>query len=146
MCLRRRRRLLAALALIALAVGAQALFERHRAPHAVTAPPHEPSQALITPPQQLGPENAPGVPPGDPLHGAQDAPAAAPHASYVVQAGVFASIANAQALQERLAKAGISARLETRVQLGPYGDRKEAQAVLARLKQLGVRAVIVDVR
>jgi DedD protein len=73
-------------------------------------------------------------------------PAATEDASYVVQAGVFTSPANARTLQQRLAKAGIRAKVETRVQLGPYKDRREAEQALAKLKKLGVSAVMVPAR
>jgi DedD protein len=84
------------------------------------------------------------VPPGAPPRIAP--PATAELASYVVQAGVFASPANARTLQQRLAKAGIRAKVETRVQLGPYKDRREAEQALAKLKKLGVSAVMVPAR
>ena len=67
-------------------------------------------------------------------------------ATYLVQAGVFTSTANAQSLQQKLAKAGIRAKVETRVQLGPYKDRREAEQALAKLKKLGVNAVMVPAR
>src|SRR6266404_1596850 len=88
---RASRRLLAALLLIAVAIGGLALTERWRQPPAITPPPHEPSQAL----------------------------------------------------QQQLVKAGIPAHTETRVQLGPFQDRREAETALAKVKKLGVDAVLV---
>src|SRR6267142_508714 len=124
---RASRRLLAALLLIAVAIGGLALTQRWRQPPAITPPPHEPSQALIAPPSP------------EPL--AKPAPAI--DKTYVVQVGVFMSPANAQALQQQLAKAGIPAHTETRVQLGPFQDRREAETALAKVKKLGVDAVLV---
>jgi DedD protein len=59
---------------------------------------------------------------------------------------VFSSPANAQALQKQLARAGIPARTETRVQLGPFKDRRDADKALAQAKKLGIDAVIVTPR
>jgi DedD protein len=73
-------------------------------------------------------------------------PAPATGKAYVVQVGVFMSPANAQALQQRLVKAGIPAHTETRVQLGPFQDRREAETALAKVKKLGVNAVLVAPR
>jgi DedD protein len=56
------------------------------------------------------------------------------------------SPANAQALQQQLVKAGIPAYTETRVQLGPFQDRREAETALAKVKKLGVNAVLVPPR
>jgi DedD protein len=64
----------------------------------------------------------------------------------LVQVGVFTSPANAQALQHQLVKAGIPAHTETRVQLGPFQDRREAETALAKVKKLGVNAVLVAPR
>lgn len=82
---------------------------------------------------------------------AANAPAAeatplAPGKAYLVQVGVFTSPANAQALQKQLQRAGIAARLETRVQLGPFKDKRDADKALARAKKLGINAVLVSAR
>jgi DedD protein len=169
---RANRRLLVALMLIAVAIGGLYLMERWRQRPAITAPPHEPAQALIAPPS---PESAaepaqaghPAAPPPPPqvLNNERLAPptkpaAASPPASakisakpapatgnaYVVQVGVFTSPANAQALHRQLLKAGLPAQTETRVQLGPFRDRREAELALAKVKKLGVDAVLVAPR
>ncbi|HYN27309.1 MAG TPA: SPOR domain-containing protein, partial [Burkholderiales bacterium] len=150
---RANRRLLAALMLIGVAIGGLYLMERWRQQPAITAPPHEPAQALIAPPSpelpgepaQAGHPAAPPPPPqvlnneklAEPAKPAPASPAAgakisakpAPAAgnAYVVQVGVFMSPANAQALHQQLLKAGIPAHTETRVQLGPFQDRREAE-------------------
>lgn len=164
---RTRHRLLVAVILIGLAIAGLAVVEQFRDRPVRLPAPHEPSQALITPPfpapeaataiavPQAQPAEPPPppvvvndpdspVPPSAPPRITQ--PAAAEVASYVVQAGVFSSPANARTLQQRLAKAGIRAKVETRVQLGPYKDRREAEQALAKLKKLGVSAVMVPAR
>ena len=67
-------------------------------------------------------------------------------ATYVVQVGVFNSPANAQALQNQLRRAGLEARLETRVQIGPFKDKREAEQAIARAKKLGINAILVKSR
>lgn len=160
-----RNRLLLAAILIGLAVAGLAAVERFRDRPVDPPPPHEPSQALIAPPAPapeapaVSPEARPVEPPPPPVVvNEPDRPQPAPTASrtpspvlpdnatYLVQAGVFTSTANAQSLQQKLAKAGIRAKVETRVQLGPYKDRREAEQALARLKKLGVNAVMVPAR
>jgi DedD protein len=66
--------------------------------------------------------------------------------AYLIQVGVFTSPANAQALQKQLKRAGIDARLETRVQLGPFKDKRDADKALARARKLGINAVLVSAR
>jgi DedD protein len=156
-----RNRLVAALGLIAVAIAALAGFDHFRQPQAIPPAPHEPSEALIAPPPPApeaapGPE-APAAPPPPPVV-VNEADRAAPavtrppqsipaeSAAYLVQAGVFNSSANAQALQQRLAKAGVRAKVETRVQLGPYKDRREAEQAMAKLRKLGINAVLLPAR
>ena len=156
-----RRRLILALALIGLAVGSLGVFERFRQPERDPPAPHEPAQALIAPPpvpvpaEKSAAEESAGRPPPPVVVNETDwvaaptpprAPRPSSNAAYVVQAGVFASSANAQALRKRLEKEGIRAQVETRVQLGPYQDRGDAEKALTRLRRLGVDAVMVPVR
>lgn len=162
---RTRHRLFIAVVLIGLAIAGLAVVEQFRDRPERLPAPHEPSQALITPPPpapessattpqaqpaQLPPPpvvvNEPDKPASLPATTRNLAPPAADGAAYVVQAGVFTSAANAQSLQQRLAKAGIRAKVETRVQLGPYKDRREAEQALTKLKKLGVNAVMVPAR
>ena len=168
------RRLIGAAVLIGLAIGSLALVDRFRDRPAGLTPPHEPSQALITTPgpePAAPPGNpAPAVPPPTPPQvvnnetlapppraAATTPPPVAntvsaeksvlvPGKAYMIQVGVFTSPANAQALQKQLHRAGIEAHLETRVQLGPFKDRREADKALARAKQLGINAVLVSAR
>ncbi|PHV13004.1 SPOR domain-containing protein [Chitinimonas sp. BJB300] len=61
---------------------------------------------------------------------------------YTVQAGVFQSGTNAEKLIEKLNGAGIPARLETRVQVGPFKNREEAALIMRRLRELGVTPIL----
>lgn len=90
--------------------------------------------------------NEPDAPPPPSAKSRTPPDTALDNPAYLVQAGVFTSAANAQSLQQRLAKAGIRAKVETRVQLGPYQNRLEAEQALARLKKLGVNGVMVPAR
>ena len=63
-------------------------------------------------------------------------------ASYQVQLGVFADPENAKELVDRLNKAGIQAHMETRVQVGPFKNRAEAEKAQAEIQRLGLKGVI----
>ena len=168
------RRLIIAAALIGLAIGALAIVDRLRDRPARPAPAHEPSLALITTPAESavvpGARTQDPVPPPPPSVVSNEvvAPALPPEAvapsrraagkvhmqgtaavagkGYLVQVGVFNSPANAQALQKQLQRAGIQARLETRVQLGPFKDKRDAEKALARARKLGIDAVLIGSR
>lgn len=74
-------------------------------------------------------------------------PAAAPAKpepkSYVVQVGVFTDMDNAKQLQAKLAEHGIPSHTETKLQVGPFNTKAEADAAQVKLKALGMGAVIV---
>jgi DedD protein len=57
---------------------------------------------------------------------------------------MFSSIENAQALLERLKAQGVPAYLETRVVVGPFRDRAEADAAHRKLQAEGVSGVIAQ--
>ena len=61
---------------------------------------------------------------------------------YVVQLGVFTEPANAQELVARLRKQGIRAYTETRVHVGPFLNRAEAEKAQAELRRLGISGVV----
>ncbi|BCL75660.1 hypothetical protein JHS3_13960 [Jeongeupia sp. HS-3] len=61
---------------------------------------------------------------------------------YSVQAGVFLHSENAEKLLRKLQAAGVPAYLETRVQIGPFKTRHEADAAAKKLRQLGINPVI----
>jgi DedD protein len=49
-------------------------------------------------------------------------------------------------LQEKLAQHGIKSYTETRLNVGPFQNRAEAERALAKLRSLGVSAVVVPGR
>lgn len=63
--------------------------------------------------------------------------------AFEVQLGVFTDIDNARQLQSRLAQHGIPSHTETRVQIGPFKSRAEADRAKEKLKSLGITAVIL---
>ena len=65
---------------------------------------------------------------------------------YTVQLGVFSNPANAQQLQERLAQNGIKSYTETRLNVGPFQSKAEADQALAKIRAMGISAVVVPVR
>jgi DedD protein len=138
-----------------------------QAPAAAPAPPPPETPAAPPPPAPAGKAPAEAPPPPKvvakplappppakpaeavkPLVRAEPAPTppppAHPPAGYVVQFGVFNNPQNALQLVERLRAAGIEAQTETRVMLPPFKTRAEAEAALARLKEKGISAVIVQ--
>lgn len=62
---------------------------------------------------------------------------------YVLQLGVFTNYQNAKQLQERLNQAGIKSYTETRVHVGPFADKTEADQAREKMKALGINGVIV---
>ncbi|WP_028450726.1 SPOR domain-containing protein [Chitinibacter tainanensis] len=61
---------------------------------------------------------------------------------YSVQAGVFLLSNNAEKLLGQLQQAGIPAYLETRVQIGPFKNKAEAEAAVRKLKAMGITPVV----
>ncbi|MBM5570998.1 MULTISPECIES: SPOR domain-containing protein [Deefgea] len=61
---------------------------------------------------------------------------------YSVQAGVFLHAHNAEKLLAQIQAAGIPAYLETRVQIGPFKTKSEAEAAVKKLKQLGIEPIL----
>jgi len=122
--------------------------------------PAMPPSANNEPPPPPRVSNTPMSPPAPPVAPAAVAPpvrtatpmAAPPppagHAvtvagGYVVQLGVFTDPERARELVERLKKQGIRAQLETRVQVGPFLNRAEADKAAQELKKLGLNAVLI---
>lgn len=127
------------------------------------APSETADQDAAQPPAeaQAAEQQAPATPPPAPVVGAPMAPAparpahvAAPSAvtapaaataaagDYVVQLGVFSNPRNARDLVARLQKKGIHAYTETRVQVGPFKDKAEAERVQAELKGMGISGLV----
>lgn len=118
------------------------------APAAPSLPPPPPRVKSPSPPQPRSerpapvPKTAPArvtAPPAQP-----PAPPGPPQGErvYVLQLGVFSNPDNAQQLIERLHREGIRAYSETRVQVGPFRTRAEAEQARAALQRLGLSAVI----
>lgn len=57
---------------------------------------------------------------------------------FLLQMGVFSSVANAEELRARLELAGVPAHIEARVQVGPFATRQEAEQAREKLKSLGM--------
>ena len=140
-------RLIVAVALIGVSIVALALLDRfHALPASSLTAPQEPGQTLIaTPALSIDGPTSSATPTADPTASQKPAPAAT-EKSYVVQFGVFKSAANAHNLQRQLQRAGIKARLETRVQLGPFKNKHDAAQAVARAKKLGIEGVVVGLR
>lgn len=62
---------------------------------------------------------------------------------YTVQLGVFSNPANALQLQERLAQNGIKSYTETKLHVGPFQSKAEADQALTKIRALGISAVVV---
>lgn len=60
---------------------------------------------------------------------------------YTLQAGVFVDPQRAEELHARLVQEGIPATIETRVLVGPFKNRREADAARKKLRALGVESV-----
>ncbi len=108
-------------------------------PAAVPAP-----AALATPPAKQQP-----VPPAP----AEKAPQPSPRVpeptvtkGYSVQLGVFSNPANAIQLQEKLAQNGIKSYTETKLNVGPFQSKAEAEQAMAKIRALGIGAVVVPAR
>lgn len=95
--------------------------------------PSAAQSAAVEPPLAVKPAESPRVP-------------ETPPRAFIVQLGVFTTPANAEALREKLAKDGIEAHTETRLQVGPFKNKADADAVMAKLKALDVKAVLVPQR
>lgn len=65
---------------------------------------------------------------------------------YTVQLGVFSNPANALQLQEKLAHNGIKSYTETKLNVGPFQSKAEADQALTKIRAMGVSAVVVPVR
>ncbi|POZ62741.1 SPOR domain-containing protein [Chromobacterium alticapitis] len=111
------------------------------------AAPSRPENA----PARSAPPAAQAAPPSmDQAPSAKVAPAPAPmtmpaakaeppgsSVGYQVQLGLFASMGNAQKLVRDLQKHGIAAHTITRVQIGPFKNRAEAEDTMKKLRELG---------
>lgn len=154
--------------------GAEPRLPRKAAPHPETAEtrPSARSTAVVprVPPARVvepsAPVEAPTYPPGYPAP-ARRTPEVEPSArvvqvqpappvlapavqrlfsGFLLQAGVFTSAQRAEQLHAKLTLSGVPSTLETRVQVGPFRTRQEAEAAQEKLRQLGVETVLVPPR
>ena len=65
---------------------------------------------------------------------------------YALQAGVFADPRRAEDLHARLMQEGMPTTIESRVQVGPFKTKAEAEAAREKLKALGVDSVMLPPR
>jgi DedD protein len=120
-----------------------------RPPTIPAAPPAEDVPELTAPPSVvLPPTTQPATPPlvspAEPAQPSASPPAVIrPATGFVVQAGVFTNPQHAEDIYAKLVQNGIPATLETRVQVGPFKTQAEAQAVRAKMKALGIEAVVL---
>lgn len=63
--------------------------------------------------------------------------------NYDVQVGVFTDMENAKQLQTKLAEHGIPSHTETKLQVGPFNTKAEADAAREKLRNLGIGSVVV---
>jgi DedD protein len=89
---------------------------------------------------------APATTPPPPTSTTAAAPRPDATRGYAVQLGVFASPPNAEALQRKLAEAGLTTFTETRVLIGPFRDRAEADRSMELVRKLGLGGVVVPAR
>lgn len=62
---------------------------------------------------------------------------------FALQAGVFSDPKRAEELHARLTLEGIPSTIESRVQVGPFKSREEAESARAKLKAIGIEAVML---
>jgi DedD protein len=66
-------------------------------------------------------------------------PVRGPH----LQAGVFLQATNAQTFKSNLEAQGFPVYIESRVHIGPFRDRKEAERAREKLREMGVTTVLI---
>jgi DedD protein len=115
------------------------------------------AQAAAPPPQAgvVAPEFTAPLPPATPQPAGTDRPPQSPVIrpqpvppppslpEFVVQAGVFANFQRAEEIHARLTLHGIPSTLETRVNVGPFKTRAEAEAAYKKIRELGIEGVIL---
>lgn len=62
---------------------------------------------------------------------------------YAVQLGMFNSTGNAEKLNQKLNQSGIKAHIESRVYIGPFKTKADADAAIKKAKELGIDAVVL---
>lgn len=117
-------------------------------PEMTSSPPMAPEQpsARLQPLPERKPVPAPPVAP-EPASEArlaiQPQPALRPLSGFLLQAGIFSSVQRAEELHARLTISGVPSTVETRVQVGPFKTRQEAEAAQVKLRELGVESILL---
>jgi DedD protein len=62
---------------------------------------------------------------------------------FVLRAGVFTNAQRAEELHAKLTLSGVPSTVESRVQVGPFRTRQEAEAAQAKLKELGIETILL---
>lgn len=114
-----------------------ALAEPPPTPETPPAPEVPPAAAVPTVEPSPAPSPAPAA-----KRPAQPAPAALAD-GYRVQLGVFGDPANAAALQAELDGRGLPAHIQSRVVLGPFENRAQAERAQAQLRKAGAESGVV---
>lgn len=113
---------------------------RSAVPQSVTI---SPAPVPKKPAETLAAESKPAaVPPAAPVRATE--PAA--QRGYVVQLGLFTNHENAVQLQKRLAEHGIKSHTETRLHVGPFQNKAEADEALNKIRGMGINAVLAPAR
>lgn len=113
-------------------------------PEATTAPSN-----MLPPPRPAVPVEPIPPKPAVRIGEGRPAPAVTPpvvsrlFSGFLLQAGVFSSVQRAEELHAKLTLSGVPSTLETRVQVGPFKTRHEAEMAQAKLKELGVETILV---
>jgi cell division protein FtsN len=106
----------------------------------VTAPTVAPAPATAQTPAPLVPRATAKAPPA-PVETAEPAVKGGSF-GYNVQLGLFSSLDNALKLANALKAQGIPVKTETRVHVGPFRTRAEAEETMAKLKSLGYNPLL----
>lgn len=101
--------------------------------------PSEPSTPRPASPMPMAPTSPPTQAPGAPP---LSLPPISTTGSFVVQLGVFSTPARAEELVRQLKSKGIRASTETRVHVGPFLNRQEAEKAQAEMRRLGLSGVV----
>ena len=101
------------------------------------------SEAIARPVSPPPAAESPKAPAGGGVPAAGEVSPAAPRPAtgYAWQSSVFPDLARAEEVQAKLAQEGIPASLETRLRVGPFRSRAEAEAARRKLKALGLDAL-----
>ncbi|MDP2827980.1 MAG: SPOR domain-containing protein [Sulfuricellaceae bacterium] len=106
-------------------------------PQPIKITPTEPAPIKSAPPPAKAATSPPPVTPTKPAPEPQ---------AFTVQVGLFTNYENAVQLQKRLAENGIKSYTETRLHVGPFKNKAEAEATQAKLRELGLSPVVAPAR